>query len=214
MHTINPPGQPVFDPQAGAKNMAGDEPSLIAATCALIKAEPYWMTCLAAVRTLRLPQAMIGAGFVRNLIWDALHQRQPRGRLNDVDVVFFDPADISKEHEQTIEQQLSAWVPGTTWQVRNQARMHMLHDCEPFTSTRAGIDRWVEKETCVAVALAPNNELAVYAPYGIRHNWAGIISINPRYPRPELYRQRVAQKQWLKHWPQLTAQWPQNGAAE
>ena len=43
-------------------------------TLALLRADPLRRECLFALRELALPQGMICAGFVRNLIWDAVHQ--------------------------------------------------------------------------------------------------------------------------------------------
>ncbi|WP_394223745.1 nucleotidyltransferase family protein [Alteromonas gracilis] len=47
------------------------------------------MRCLQALRDLDLPQGYIGAGFVRNAIWDELHNRATTTPLNDIDVVYF-----------------------------------------------------------------------------------------------------------------------------
>ncbi|MED5333226.1 MAG: nucleotidyltransferase family protein, partial [Pseudomonadota bacterium] len=42
------------------------------------------------------------------------------------------------------------------------------------------------------------------APFGLEANFAGTISINPKYPRPEVFKQRLASKNWLTVWPLLT----------
>jgi len=55
----------------------------------IIKRDPFRMRCLRALRTLDLPQGYIGAGFVRNAIWDELHARATPTPLNDIDVIYF-----------------------------------------------------------------------------------------------------------------------------
>ncbi|GAB6262514.1 hypothetical protein PSSHI_27580 [Photobacterium sp. R1] len=55
------------------------------------------MSVLAVVESLNLPQAYVGAGFVRNLVWDHLHGYSPPTPLNDVDVVYFDPSEQTQE---------------------------------------------------------------------------------------------------------------------
>ena len=48
------------------------------------------MSQLKAVESLSLPDCWIGAGFVRNTVWDALHSHPITGALlGDVDVVYF-----------------------------------------------------------------------------------------------------------------------------
>ena len=44
------------------------------------------MQQLQAVQTLQLPDCFVAAGFVRNMVWDALHDYPPTP-LNDVDVI-------------------------------------------------------------------------------------------------------------------------------
>ena len=78
-------------------------------TAALLQADPWRMACLRAVRVLQLPDWYLAAGFLRNAIWDAVHQL-PQTPLNDIDLVFFDPVDISTERETQLEQQLSSAI--------------------------------------------------------------------------------------------------------
>ncbi|MEE9480708.1 MAG: nucleotidyltransferase family protein, partial [Kiloniellales bacterium] len=60
--------------------------------CAWIAEDPWRMDCLAALAALALPDAWIGAGFVRNLAWDRLHGFAAATPLADVDVLIFDSA--------------------------------------------------------------------------------------------------------------------------
>ena len=55
----------------------------------IIKRDPFRMDCLHALRTIDLPQGYIGAGFVRNAIWDELHEKVKPTPLNDIDVIYF-----------------------------------------------------------------------------------------------------------------------------
>lgn len=47
------------------------------------------MRLLIIVADLKLPDGLIAAGFVRNLVWDHLHGKNATP-LNDVDVIFYD----------------------------------------------------------------------------------------------------------------------------
>ena len=171
-------------------------------TAALLQADPWRMACLRAVRALQLPDWYLAAGFLRNAIWDAEHQL-PQTPLNDIDLVFFDPVDISTARETRLEQQLAAQFPGQRFEVRNQARMHLKHDHSPYQHCGDGIRRWVEQPTCVGVRLLDDDSLAFFAPFGLALNWSLQVAINPDFPRPEVFAERVAAKRWLQLWPQL-----------
>jgi len=51
-----------------------------------IQEDRYRMNILSIVSSLKLPDWYIGAGFVRNLVWDHLHNF-PSTPLNDIDVI-------------------------------------------------------------------------------------------------------------------------------
>src|SRR5260221_7689566 len=90
----------------------------------IIAQHPVGMEQLRSVRSLALPDWCIAAGFVRNRVWDHLHGIVPPRPTADIDVLYYDAADLSKETEQGFEARLSALVLAP-WQVRNQARMHL-----------------------------------------------------------------------------------------
>lgn len=173
-------------------------------TAKLLKADKLRMTCLEAARQVNLPDWYLGAGFLRNAIWDHLHHKPVMTPLNDVDLVYYDAGNISLQAEQETEARLSNLCPGVTWEVRNQARMHERHGHAPYENTSQGIAQWVEVPTCVGVRLEANDQLTFTAPFGLAENWSLAVKINPNNPRPELFRQRIAAKQWLQIWPQLT----------
>ena len=90
-------------------------------TLTLLHTDPLRIECLHALRELALPQAMICAGFIRNLIWDAAHGFAFSTPLSDVDVAWFDADNMAIELDLEIESQLTKYLPNVIWQVRNQA---------------------------------------------------------------------------------------------
>lgn len=171
-------------------------------TVALLQADAWRLDCLRAVRKLQLPDWYLAAGFLRNAIWDAVHQL-PQTPLNDIDLVFFDPLDLSLDRENQLEQQLAAQFPGQHFEVRNQARMHLKHGHLPYQDCGDGIRRWVEMPTCVGVRLLDDDTLVFFAPFGLALNWSLQVALNPDFPRPEVFAERVAAKGWQQLWPQL-----------
>jgi hypothetical protein len=178
------------------------------ATIQLIRTDAWMMECLYAVERLRLPDWYIAAGFLRNAIWDFLHEKRPRTPLNDVDVVYYDPGDLGRSTEGRIEAALQADFPGINWEVRNQARMHIPNGHAPYRDAEHAVGHWPETPTCVAVQLESDGNLKIIAPYGIEENWSLRVTPNPavRFPAA-LYNGRIREKRWLHHWPKLRVQW-------
>lgn len=170
----------------------------------LIRADLWRMDCLEVVKAVRLPDWLIAAGFVRNLIWDRLHEKQISTTLNDVDVVFFDANDLSIITEQRIEESLRNARPNVRWEVRNQARMHLRNGHRPYQSTVDAISYYPELQTCIGARITENGDVEVLAPHGIEHNWSFTIRSNPKTHYPQsVIRDRVTSKRWLETWQAL-----------
>jgi hypothetical protein len=66
--------------------------------------------------------AYIGAGAIRNIVWDHLHGHVP-SYDGDVDVVFFDQA-YERDADADFKHILHTAHPGLEWDVTNQAHVH------------------------------------------------------------------------------------------
>src|SRR4051812_31760057 len=63
----------------------------------IVRGDAWVMRVLEIVRDAGLPDAWVGAGMIRDLVWGELYGDGFRpGELNDVDVAFFDPRDLSR----------------------------------------------------------------------------------------------------------------------
>ena len=78
-----------------------------------------------------LPDGWIGAGFVRRNICDHLHGFSQSTPLEYIDVLYFQPGDLSKASEQRIELRLRHAMPGPPWSAKNQARRHLRNFRKP-----------------------------------------------------------------------------------
>ncbi len=167
----------------------------------------WYRETLQAARALGLPDWAIGAGFVRNAVWDRL-SGLPRTPLDDVDVLFFDPADTSRERETALEARLAAALP-RPWSVRNQARMHLRNGDAPYRSTEDAMRHWLETPTAVAVRLEADGSLAILAPFGLDDLLAMRGAPTPAgRAKPDQYRERMQAKDWPARWPGVTLVWP------
>ncbi|MFM5093346.1 nucleotidyltransferase family protein [Aeromonas rivipollensis] len=193
----------------GVEAQAAREAQLQAHTEALLRADPLRMACLRAARELALPDWALGAGFVRNLIWDHLHNKAEPTPLNDIDLIYLDPGDPEGADEREYETRLAVRVPGQHWEVRNQARMHVRQQVPPFASSLEALSHWVEVPTCIGVRLLANDEFQWLAPHGFGHNWSLQVSANPRCRQESrIFIDRIRDKQWQRIWPDLVVNWP------
>src|SRR5260221_11529938 len=119
----------------------------------IIAQDPVGMKQLRAVRALALPDWCIAAGFVRNRVWDHLHGIVPPRPPADIDVLYFDATDLSKDREVEHEKRLDALLPGLPWQVRNQARMHVWKNLPQHRDTSDSMTYWLG--TVTAARLRP-----------------------------------------------------------
>ena len=167
----------------------------------LLLADPTRMQILKAVETLSVNSAFVAAGFLRNLVWDALHAIHPPTPLNDVDVIYFDNTDPCPHGDSDYQAQLTKQLPDVRWQVKNQAVMHKRNGDNPYTSIVDAMQHWPEKETAVAVQLHQNGFTFVSG-FGFESLFNGKLTWNPaRDQRTFLH--RVEQKKWLSRWPKL-----------
>lgn len=153
------------------------------------------------VTRLDLADAWIAAGFVRNLVWDALHGYAATP-LNDIDVIYFDTSDQEAAKGLQAEADLQALAPAWIWQVKNQALMHSRNQDPPYLSSEDAMRYWPEQETAVAVRLNANAQLECLAPFGLQSLFAGQLTPNPRRSA-ELFASRLRAKNWLSVWPDL-----------
>jgi hypothetical protein len=170
----------------------------------IIAQDPVGMEQLRAVRALTLPDWCIAAGFVRNRVWDHLHGIVPARAPADIDVLYYDAADLSKEREFEFEDRLDDLLPGLPWQVRNQARMHIWKGLPQHKSTSDSMTYWLETVTAVGVRLEIDDTLTVIAPLGV-DDLLGLRCRPTDFGRTRLneYEGRIAQKRWRELWPKV-----------
>ena len=106
------------------------------------------MAALRTVRRLGLNDWCLGAGFVRNLVWDRRHGYTEPTPLNDIDVIHFDAERADAERDRMLEVRLQQWLP-RPWSVKNQARMHLRGGRAPYRDSEEAISFWTEVETAI-----------------------------------------------------------------
>src|SRR5262245_40047233 len=88
-----------------------------------LDAQSRVMALLRGVGALGIADCWIGAGLIRNAVWDHLHGFRVEPIAGDVDVVYCDLRDTSLGRDLAIEARLLDEFPAVPWSVHNQARM-------------------------------------------------------------------------------------------
>lgn len=168
----------------------------------LVKKDSMRLKALASVQRLDLPQCYVAAGFVRNLIWDNLHNKVDASPLNDIDVVYFDVEEQNPNAYLQYELLLTQWMPEVNWQVRNQATMHQRNGDRAYLSTQDAMSFWPEKETAVGIRQIAKNTFECIASYGFESLLNGEVTHNPKREL-KTFTSRIEAKRWLETWPNL-----------
>ncbi|NMH88920.1 nucleotidyltransferase family protein [Flavivirga sp. Y03] len=161
-----------------------------------------WMTdVLKVVRSLNLNDCWIGAGFVRNKVWDEKHGKE-RTELNDIDIIYFDKSNSAKAYDLQIENKLKNFYPNLNWSVKNQSRMHIRNGHKPYANCNEAISFWPETATSIAVRLNSKNKIEYLAPYGLEDLFNLLVLPTPGFDLTT-YNTRIEKKQWKEKWNKL-----------
>jgi uncharacterized protein len=175
----------------------------------IIRANQQLWSILEAARDCDLPDWFVGAGIIRNAVWDHLHGYREPTPCTDVDVAFFDPHDLTPARDQAAQAHLHARWPDVPWEATNQAAVHCWYEqvfgypVAPLRSSQDGIGTWPETATCVGVQLLPDDTLLVAAPCGLADLLGMVLRRNPRRVSLEEFRRRLAQKRLQEKWPRV-----------
>ncbi len=184
----------------------GPEPGAAARLGALLAGEPWIVRALEAVAASGLPDAWIGAGVIRDVIWGQLCGRFSPDAVRDVDVAYFDSGDLGPERDLAAQAILSE-LTDLPWEATNQAAVHTWYhhyfggaQVNPFSSVHDAVATWPETATCVAVRMTADG-IEVCAPLGLDDLLGGIWRPNPVRVTPEISMARLARQRVRYRWP-------------
>ena len=175
----------------------------------LIRSTPWLMSILETVRRCNPPDWLVGAGVIRNLVWDHLHQYQTPTPLADIDVIFFDPQDVRPERDRVVQQQLARRLPHVAWEATNQAAVHLWYEevfgfsVPALHSSEEAVGTWPETAISVAVRLLATDEIYIAAPCGLSDLFNMVLRRNPCRVTREQFAQRLHSKQIVRKWPRV-----------
>ncbi|HLQ70361.1 MAG TPA: nucleotidyltransferase family protein [Bacillota bacterium] len=173
----------------------------------IIRQDKWMMDILRAAKQLDLPDWWVCAGFVRSKIWDTLHHFNRRTPPPDIDVIYFDDRNINESVEKDWEAYLADIIPHIPWSVKNQARMHLANNTQPYSSSTDAMSKFPETATALGVKLNNADNLMLAAPHGVDD----VIHLRVRptdhfaasKERMVIYKDRMRNKHWKRIWNNL-----------
>lgn len=170
----------------------------------LIESDRWMMEALSVAKSLNLKNWIIGAGFVRNKVWDHLSGKIMTGvDTPDLDLVYYDSAGNNEQDDEKLSKELSEQT-GFNWEIVNEFYAHKWNKFPPFTSTEDAISHWTETVTAIGVTLDSSGKLHLFAPYGLGDLINFIVRPTPIFlDRMDVLRDRVQKKKWLEKWPNI-----------
>jgi hypothetical protein len=174
---------------------------------AIVRNDPFRWYLLSVVAALGLPDCWIGAGFVRNAVWDHLHGRTTSPVTGDVDVIWFDRGRTDPSEDRRLEAALRECEPTLEWSVKNQARMHIRNVDAPYLSAVDAMRFWPETATAVGARRTGVAECEIAAPLGLDDLFNLTLRPAGRFvcDKRAIYNERLKAKNWLVDWPLLQA---------
>ena len=169
----------------------------------LIEKDKWMMNILHIAEKLDFPDWVIGAGFVRNKVWDYLHgYSNSKVDTNDIDLVYFDPKGNDQKADEELSQKLREQT-GIDWEVVNEAYAHKWNNLPPYQSTEDALSQWPETATGIGVKVE-NGKLKLMAPHGIDDLVDLVVRPSPKFSEGiEKVSERAEKKEWSEKWPKL-----------
>jgi uncharacterized protein len=184
------------------------EPARSAELRSILGRSTWFVGVLETVREVSPPNWWIGAGVIRDVVWEQrCSGAAAEIRTKDVDVAFFDGGDLSRDHDELIESELVRRRPDVAWEAKNQAAVHVWYpdrfgvQVPPFGSVPEAVATWPEYAVCVAARLASSGAIEICAPHGLDDLLDGVWRRHPTRVTVREYERRLAHKQPASRWP-------------
>jgi len=174
----------------------------------IVRKSPLLSPILGNWNRIALPDAWLVAGAIAQTVWNHAFGMPPTHGINDIDIVYFDGADLSEDAEAahaTRIRNLFADLP-VSIDVKNEARVHLWYEekfgspIKPYASIEEAIATFPTTATAVGIRPAGDG-LDICATFGLGDLLAPIVRANSRQITREIYERKV--NRWSAFWPGL-----------
>ena len=181
----------------------------------IVRAQPVLMDVLTGLRAMALPDAWLVSGAIYNAVWNHLTGRPALTGIKDVDLIYFDGADLSYEAEDRAIKAAEVVFAGLPLPVelRNQARVHLWFPqrfgivVTPLTHSTQSLTRYASRTHAVAIRLEADDTMTIEAPFGLDDLFAFRITPNAVLDNRAAHDAKGARAKSV--WPEITVvPWP------
>lgn len=177
----------------------------------ILKKNTDLMMILDYIYELNLPNFYIAAGSVFQTIWNYYDKKPLNLGIRDIDVIYYDSNNLSKEYEEELENKIIKHFRSLNLNyeidIHNEARMHLWKkenenkDINQYKNSEDAIDQWIATVHSIGITKEDDN-IRVYAPYGLSDIFSRTIRpIKHKANSKELYDKKV--ESWKKRFDNL-----------
>jgi hypothetical protein len=164
---------------------------------------------LERARELALPDWALMAGAVYQAVWNRLTGRPANYGVNDYDLAYCDPSDLTAEGEAAIVDQAGRAFSDIDAEVEvcNQARVPIWFSAKygvprtPIHSTEDAVKDFASLTHAVAIRLAEDGTPEIIAPYGFDELFSLVVKPVPDISTPDHWNAKIARQKKL--WPEI-----------
>ena len=163
---------------------------------------------LSAAEEVALPDWYLVSGALPQSVWNAALDRPALEHVKDIDLVYFDARDLTKDtalaREYAVSERLSGI--GIKLDAKNQARVHLWYEerfgypIRPYRSAREAIATFPFTASSVGITRI-DNALRVFAPFALDDLFAMMVRANRTLITPQVYARKAARVR--VHWPDV-----------
>ncbi len=178
----------------------------------IIKQNIDLMKILDYLAQIKLPNFYIAAGSIFQTIWNYYDGKQLNYNIKDIDIIYYDVNNLSKETEKKLESEIIEHFKGENmnyeFDVHNEARMHLWKkenenkDIDHYKNSEDAISRWIATVHAIGIT-KEQDQIKIYAPYGLSDIFSRTIRpIKHKANSKELYEKKI--ESWSKRFENLT----------
>lgn len=175
----------------------------------IVRRHPILGALLRQWHSMGLADCWLSGSAIAQAVWNATFDLAPEHGLADVDLVYFDKADLSEASEAGEAARIArsfAHLP-VRLDVKNQARVHLWYPSRfgysiaPYTSVAQAIATFPTTSAAIGIRPGASDLLDCVAPYGLSDLLKPIVRPNRVQVTKAIYDGKVAR--WRELWPGL-----------
>ncbi len=171
-----------------------------------LHANPILVEVLEGWDDIALPNSWVVAGAVVQTYWNTVHEFPPLHGISDIDLIYFDPDDLSETSEAHHAARIAELFSDSEvrFDVKNEARVHLWYEAkfgysiEPYPSSESAIDTFPTTAGCIGIR-PQGDALEAYATFGFSDLLNLVVRPNRRQITRQIYAAKTAR--WRQLWP-------------